>query len=68
VAGQFAISALIVQLSRRGGGSGAYANIKFFHLTKKMYDRKEMLGQFGDFSGRGTSEQLAIIHKQGLKE
>ena len=48
--------------------SGAYANLKFFHLTKKMYDQKEMLGQFGDFSGHWTSEQLAIIHKQGLKE
>ena len=48
--------------------SGAYANIKYFHLTKSMYDRKEMLGQFGDFSGHWTPEQLAIIRKQGLKE
>ena len=48
--------------------SGAYANLKFFHLTKKMYDQKEMLGQFGDFSGHWTPEQHAIIHKQGLKE
>ena len=29
--------------------SGAYANVKYFHLTKKMYDNKEMLGQFGRF-------------------
>lgn len=48
--------------------SGGYANIKYFHLTKTMYDKKEMLGQFGDFSGHWTPEQLAIIHKQGLKE
>jgi hypothetical protein len=27
-----------------------------------------MLGQFGDFSGHWTPEQLAIIHKQGLNE
>ena len=48
--------------------SGGYANIKYFHLSKKMYDNKEMLGQFGDFSGHWTTEQLAIIHKQGLPE
>jgi hypothetical protein len=48
--------------------SGGYANIKYFHLTKKMYDNKEMLGQFGDFSGHWTTEQLTIIHKQGLRE
>jgi len=30
--------------------SGGYANVKYFHLTKGMYDRKEMLGQYGDFS------------------
>jgi hypothetical protein len=56
------------ELRRQWDHSGAYANIKYFNLTKRMYDRKEMLGQFGDFSGRWTSEQLAIIHKQGLKE
>jgi hypothetical protein len=33
-----------------------------------MYDQREMLGQFGDFSGHWTPEQLAIIRKQGLKE
>jgi hypothetical protein len=33
-----------------------------------MYDKKEMLGQHGDFSGHWTPEQLAIIHKQDLKE
>jgi hypothetical protein len=33
-----------------------------------MYDQKQMLAQFGDFSGHWTPEQLAIIHKQGLKE
>ena len=48
--------------------SGAYANLKYFHLTKKMYDKKEMLGQYGDFSGHWTPEQLALIHKKGLKE
>jgi hypothetical protein len=56
------------ELNRDWDHSGAYANIKYFNLTKKIYDRKEMLGQFGDFSGRWTSEQLAIIHKQGLRE
>jgi hypothetical protein len=48
--------------------SGAYANVKYFHLTKGMYDRKEMLGQYGDFSGHWTPEQLNLIHKQGLPE
>lgn len=48
--------------------SGAYANVKYFHLTKEMYDRKEMLGQYGDFSGHWTPEQLELIHKQGLPE
>jgi hypothetical protein len=48
--------------------SGAYANVKYFHLTKKMYDSKEMLGQYGDFSGHWTPEQLDLIHKQGLPE
>lgn len=48
--------------------SGAYANVKYFHLTKKMYDNKEMLGQYGDFSGHWTPEQLDLIHKQGLSE
>jgi hypothetical protein len=33
------------ELHRRWDHSGAYANIKYFHLTKKMYDQKEMLGQ-----------------------
>jgi hypothetical protein len=56
------------ELHRAWDHSGAYANIKFFHLTKKMYDQKEMLGQYGDFSGRWTSEQLAIIQKHRLKE
>jgi hypothetical protein len=48
--------------------SGAYANLKYFHLTKKMYDKREMLGQYGDFSGHWTPEQLDLIHKQGLPE
>ena len=48
--------------------SGAYANVKYFHLTKGMYDRKEMLGQYGDFSGHWTPEQLNLIQKQGLSE
>jgi len=56
------------ELHRAWDHSGGYANIKYFHLTKKMYDNKEMLGQFGDFSGHWTPEQLAIIHKQGLPE
>jgi len=48
--------------------SGAYANVKYFHLTKKMYDNREMLGQYGDFSGHWTPEQLDLIYKQGLHE
>jgi hypothetical protein len=47
---------------------GAYANVKYFHLTKMMYDNKEMLGQYGDFSGHWTLEQLDLIRKQGLSE
>jgi|SRR5690349_2684917 uncharacterized protein DUF1326 len=57
-----------VRLHRAWDHSGGYANIKYFHLTKKMYDNKEMLGQFGDFSGHWTPEQLAIIHRQGMPE
>lgn len=53
---------------REWNHSGGYANIKYFHLTKAMYDNKEMLGQFGDFSDHWTPEQKAIIHKQGLPE
>jgi hypothetical protein len=56
------------ELHREWDRSGGYANIKFFYLTNTMSDHKEMLGQFGDFSGRWKPEQLAIIHKQGLKE
>lgn len=48
--------------------SGGYANIKYFHLTKKMYDSKKMLSQFGDFSNHWTPDQLAIIRKQRLPE
>jgi hypothetical protein len=48
--------------------SGDYANVKYFHLTKKMYDDKQMLGQHGDMSGAWTPEQKEIIRKQGLKE
>ena len=56
------------ELHKTWDHSGAYANLKYFHLTKKMYDQKEMLGQYGDFSGHWTPEQLALIHKKGLKE
>jgi hypothetical protein len=48
--------------------SGAYASVKYFHLTKQMYDNKEMLAQYGNFSGHWTPEQLALIQKQGLPE
>jgi hypothetical protein len=56
------------EVHREWNHSGRYANIKYFHLTKTMYDKKQMLGQFGDFSGHWTPEQLTIIHKQGLPE
>ncbi len=48
--------------------SGHYANLKYFHLTKQMYDEKQMLGQLGDMSGAWTPAQKEIIRKQGLKE
>ena len=56
------------EIQRSWQHSGSYANLKYFHLTKKMYDDKQMLGQFGDFSGHWTPQQVAIIKKQGLKE
>jgi hypothetical protein len=48
--------------------SGDYSNVKYFHLTKKMYEDKQMLGQHGDFSGSWTPEQKEIIQKNGLKQ
>jgi len=48
--------------------SGDYANVKYFHLTKKMYDEKQMLGELGDMSGKWTPAQKEVIRKQGLKE
>src|SRR5579872_3416767 len=48
--------------------SGDYANLKYFHLTKKMYDEKQMLGELGDMSGTWTPAQMEIIRKQGLRE
>lgn len=48
--------------------SGDYANLKYFHLTKKMYDEKQMLGELGDMSGKWTPAQKEIIRKQGLTE
>jgi hypothetical protein len=56
------------EVHREWDHSGGYANLKYFHLTKTMYDKKEMLLQYGDFSGQWTPEQLAIIRRQGLKE
>ena len=56
------------ELQKDWDHSGAYANVKYFHLTKQMYDNKEMLAQYGDFSGHWTPEQLVLIHKQGLPE
>jgi hypothetical protein len=56
------------ELQKGWDHSGAYANVKYFHLTKKMYDNKEMLAQYGDLSGRWTPEQLELIHKQRLAE
>jgi len=32
-----------------------------------MYDDRELLGQYGDFSGYWTREQLDLIRKQGLR-
>jgi len=48
--------------------SGDYANVKYFHLTNKMYDEKQMLGELGDMAGVWTPAQKEVIRKQGLKE
>jgi hypothetical protein len=56
------------EVSESWDESGDYANVKYFHLTKKMYDDKQMLGQHGDMSGLWTPEQREIIRGQGLKE
>ena len=47
--------------------SGRQANVKFFHTTKAMYDRKELLLQHGDMSGGFTAKQKGIIQKLGMK-
>ena len=48
--------------------AGFTPNVKYFHLTRKMYEEKQMLGQHGDMSGAWTPEQKEIIRKQGLKQ
>jgi len=54
--------------SREWDESGDYANVKYFELTKKMYEQKQMLGQHGDMSGAWTLDQKEIIRKQGLNQ
>ena len=48
--------------------SGHYSNLKFFDISKQMYDRKQMLGQYGDNSGKWTRKQSEIIRQQGLPD
>jgi hypothetical protein len=55
-------------MGKKWDESGDYSNVKYFRLTRKMYEDKQMLGQHGDMSGRWTAEQKEIISKQGLKE
>ena len=47
--------------------SGRQANLKFFHTTKKMYDRKELLAQYKDMSGGWNAKQKEIIARLGMK-
>jgi hypothetical protein len=56
------------EVSQTWDESGDYANVKYFHLTRKMYVEKQMLGELGDMSGVWTPAQKEIIRKQGLKE
>jgi len=56
------------EVSQTWDESGDYANVKYFHLTRKMYAEKQMLGELGDMSGVWTPAQKEIIRKQGLKE
>jgi hypothetical protein len=48
--------------------SGRQVNLKFFHVSRSMYQKREMLGQHGDMSGKWTPQQKEIIQKAGLKE
>jgi hypothetical protein len=54
------------ELGKSWDYSGRQANLKFFHLSKQMYQNREMLGQHGDMSGKWTPKQNAIIQKAGL--
>lgn len=47
--------------------SGRQSNVKYFHTTKAMYEKKELLIQHGDMSGSWTAEQRAMIQKMGMK-
>jgi hypothetical protein len=54
------------ELGKSWDYSGRQANLKFFHLSKQMYQNREMLGQHGDMSGKWTPKQNAIIQRVGL--
>ncbi len=43
------------------------ANVKFFHTTKAMYNKKELLAQHGDVSGNWNPKQKEMIQKLGMK-
>ncbi|HEY2930254.1 MAG TPA: DUF1326 domain-containing protein [Acidobacteriota bacterium] len=55
------------ELGKKWDLSGHQANVKFFHTTKGMYDRQELLAQFADMSGTWTAKQKEMIKKLGLK-
>lgn len=47
--------------------SGHQANVKEFHTTKEMYEKKKLLMQHGDMSGTWTAEQKDMIKRMGMK-
>ena len=48
--------------------SSHYTNLKYFDVTKAMYDGQQMLGERGDNSGKWTPKQLEIIRRDRLEE
>jgi hypothetical protein len=56
------------ELGREWDLSGRQSNIKHFHTTKKMYDKKQLLAQHGDPAvGGWTEKQKEMIKKMGMK-
>jgi len=56
------------EVGREWDHSGSQSNIKYFHTTSKMYEKKELLAQHGDPNVQGwTDEQKKMITKMGMK-